>query len=407
MRCGLLGRTLGHSYSPLIHSYLGDYSYELFEKEPEDLEGFLKTGDFHGLNVTIPYKQAVIPYLDELSPAARRLGAVNTIVRREDGSLVGHNTDFFGFQAMVTRSGLSLSGKKALVLGSGGASKPAIAALEDLGARVINVSRSGENNYENLDLHRDAALIVNATPVGMYPKTGVSPLSLEGFPQLEGVLDLIYNPARTRLLLDAETQGLRTQNGLWMLVSQAWESAQWFLGQPIPEDKIQLIHSRIRSSVENLILIGMPGSGKSTVGQLLAQKLNREFRDADQVLEQQFGPIPEIFRTQGEAGFRKLETQVLTELSRHSGLVIATGGGCVTRPENYDLLHQNGRIFCLSRPLDQLSREGRPLSQDLGVEALYEARKDLYAQFADQTVQNTGVPQDTARQILTLWEEMK
>ena len=405
MNCCLLGRTLGHSYSPQIHRMLGDYTYQLFEKEPEDLEDFLLHGDFRGLNVTIPYKQAVIPYLRELSPIARRLGAVNTIVRKPDGSLKGHNTDFFGFCRMADSLHVDLRGKKALVLGTGGASKPVCAALQDRGAQVVSISRSGENNYQNLSLHRDAALIVNATPVGMYPQVGISPVDLSLFPHLEGVLDLIYNPARTQLLLDAESRGIPVRNGLLMLVAQAWESAQWFLDAPLPEDKIPAIHRAMQQTVENLILIGMPGSGKSTVGRLAARALGREFVDADRVLEETYGPIPEIFKNQGEEGFRRLETQILSQLGRQSSLVIATGGGCVTRPENYPLLHQNGRIFCLHRPLKDLTSKGRPLSQSRGVEALYAERAPLYAKFSDCTVENTGTPQAAADEILRKWEE--
>ena len=204
MKCGLLGRKLGHSYSPQIHACLGNYSYTLFEKEPEEVADFLKSGDFTGLNVTIPYKKTVIPYLDELSPAAKKLGAVNTVVRREDGTLFGHNTDYFGFASLLKRSGLDVAGKKVLVLGSGGASNTVTAVLTGLGAEAVVISRSGENNYENLQRHEDAAVIVNATPVGMYPNTGVSPVDLKRFPKLEGVLDVIYNPARTQLLLGAE-----------------------------------------------------------------------------------------------------------------------------------------------------------------------------------------------------------
>ena len=222
MKCGLLGRKLGHSYSPQIHALLGNYSYQLFEKEPEEIGDFLKNGDFTGLNVTIPYKKEVIPFLDELSPAAARLGAVNTIVRR-DGKLIGHNTDYFGFRRLVQESGLQVAGKKVLVLGSGGASSTAVAVLQELGAKVTVISRSGENNYENLDRHADAAVIANTTPVGMYPNTGKSALSLDGFPRLEGVLDAVYNPARTQILLDAERRGLAAVNGLWMMVAQAKE----------------------------------------------------------------------------------------------------------------------------------------------------------------------------------------
>ena len=289
MKCGLLGRHLGHSYSPQIHSQLSDYSYSLFEVEPEDLEAFLKTRDFHGLNVTIPYKKAVIPYLDALSPVAQELGAVNTILRRPDGTLIGHNTDYFGFRSMVERSGLECGDKKILVLGSGGASSTAQAVLKAMGAQVVVISRTGENNYSNLHLHQDAYAIVNTTPVGMYPNNLSTPADLNCFPNLKGVLDVIYNPARTQLLLDGENRGLVTMNGLWMLVAQATESAQWFTGSPIPLERIAQIHHSLKAQMENIILIGMPGCGKSTVGTELAKRLGRTFVDADAAIEEKAG----------------------------------------------------------------------------------------------------------------------
>lgn len=406
MQCGLLGRKLGHSYSPQIHSLLGDYSYALFEKEPEEVADFLKHGDFHGLNVTIPYKQAVIPYLDELSPIAEELGAVNTIVRRPDGKLVGHNTDYFGFAQMVQSCNLSLSGKKALVLGTGGASKPVVAVLQSLGAEVVTISRRGENHYGNLHRHADAALIVNTTPVGMYPNNGSTPLSLAEFPRLEGVLDIIFNPARTQLLLDAEARGLVARGGLLMLVAQAKEAAQWFTGQPIAEEAIHRIHALLSRQTQNIVLIGMPGCGKSTVGALLAEALNRPFVDADREITTLAGKsIPDIFAQDGEAAFRNWETQALEQLSKQSGLVIATGGGCVTQRRNYPLLHQNGRIFWLQRELDQLPTDGRPLSQSTAVEALYASREPLYRAFADKVIENSGTPRETVSQILRCLEE--
>ena len=405
MKCGLLGQKLGHSYSPQIHGKLADYEYSLYEKQPGELENFLKDGGFTGLNVTIPYKKSVIPYLDELSPTAARLGAVNTIVRKADGSLIGHNTDFFGFKSMVERSGLSPSGKKALVLGSGGASNTAVAVLKELGAQTIVISRSGENNYTNLQLHADAAIIVNATPVGMYPNVGVSPVNLNLFSKLEGVLDIVYNPARTQLLLDAEQRGLVTMNGLWMLVAQAKESAEWFSGRSIPDDRITTIHRELKTQMENIILIGMPGSGKSTVGQLLAQNLSRRFVDADKAIEKAAAmSIPDIFAQQGEDGFRALETQVLSELGKQSGLIIATGGGCVTQEENYHLLHQNGTIFCLNRELSALPTDGRPLSQAGKLEEMYRIRKPLYDRFADHHIRNKDL-NVTVAEILSILEE--
>ena len=406
MNCGLLGRKLGHSYSPQIHAFLGDYRYSLFEKEPEEVEAFLKSGDFTGLNVTIPYKKDVIPYLDELSPEAQRLGAVNTIVRRPNGSLIGHNTDYFGFRYLVRDSGLQVTGKKVLVLGSGGASNTAAAILQELGAKVIIISRTGENNYENLDLHADAAVIVNTTPVGMYPDTGRSPLSLDGFPALEGVLDVVYNPARTRILLDAERRGLVAVNGLEMLVAQAKQSAEWFAGTKIDDAVIARIHHALRLQMENIFLIGMPGCGKTTVGQQLAQRLNKKFVDADEELEKRAGrPITEIIPRDGEAAFRTLETQTLEALGKQSGLVIATGGGCVTQMRNYDLLHQNGTIFWLTRALDKLPTDGRPLSQAGRLEQMYEIRRPMYRSFADAVISNGGALEDTLAEIQHKLEE--
>ena len=389
MRCGLLGGKLGHSYSPFIHSHLGDYSYSLFEKSPEELDDFLKYGDFTGLNVTIPYKKTVIPYCQELSQRAAQLGAVNTLVRRSDGTLIGHNTDYFGFSSMLAQTGLQVAGKKALVLGSGGASATVSAVLKENGADVIVISRNGENNYNNLDRHKDAAILVNATPVGMYPDNGHSPVSLDAFPALEGVLDLIYNPARTALLIEAERRGLKTQNGLWMLVAQAWESAQWFTGDPIDESKIADIHNLLRCAMENIVLIGMPGCGKSTVGKRLSDKLGKTFIDADTKIVEAAGiSIPEIFKCSGEEGFRKIETEVLRDLGAMSGIVLATGGGCVTRPENLPLLHQNGTIYYLQRDIDKLPTEGRPLSQANALSEMFRVRKPLYECFADRIIDN-------------------
>lgn len=403
MRCGLLGKKLGHSYSPQIHSYLSDYTYELFEKSPEELEFFLKHGDFSGLNVTMPYKKDVIPYLDELSDRAAELGAVNTIVRRNDGTLIGHNTDYFGFQSMLNRSGLQVAGKKVLVLGSGGASATAVAVLKKQGSNVVVISRNGESNYNNLEQHADASVIVNTTPVGMYPNVGVSPVELALFHELEGVLDVVYNPARTQLLLDAEEIGLIANNGLWMLVAQAKESAEWFTGTTISDYKIADIHRILQKQMENLVLVGMPGCGKSTIGSLLANLLNKKFVDADEVVAKQAGmTIPEIFATSGEKGFRDLETRVLSELGKESGMVIATGGGCVTRQENYPFLHQNGRILWIRRDIEKLPVNGRPLSQRSNLEEMYRIRRPHYEAFADYSVDNDGSQEETVAQILNM-----
>ena len=404
MQCGLLGRLLGHSYSPQIHAMLGDYDYTLFEKEPEEIENFLKHGDWTGINVTVPYKKTVIPYLDELTPVAEKLGTVNTIIRR-NGKLTGHNTDYAGFLTMVKASGLAVTGRKVLVLGSGGASNTAVAVLKELGAHVVVISRSGENNYGNLHLHADAAVIVNTTPVGMYPNAGSSPVDLELFPELDGVLDVVYNPARTQLLLDAEKRGLTGMNGLLMLVVQAKEAAEWFTGTAIDADIITHIHRTLQHQMENIVLIGMPGSGKTTVGKLLSAKTGKRFIDADEELVQYAGcSIPDIFAKDGEPVFRQLETQVLSRLGQQSGLVLATGGGCVTQDRNYSLLHQNGTIFCIQRDINKLPTEGRPLSQATKAEELYRVRKTLYEAFADHMIDNNETIEAAVCQILLTLE---
>lgn len=408
MKSGLLGRKLGHSYSPQIHEYLGSYSYDLFEREPNEIEDFLRNGDFTGINVTIPYKKDVIPFLDELSPTAVKMGSVNTVVRRKDGSLFGHNTDYFGFTSMVHRSGIQVAGKKVLVLGSGGTSNTAVKALEDLGAQVIIVSRSGENNYDNLHVHQDAAVIVNTTPVGMYPNTGVSPVDLSCFPTLEGVLDVIYNPAKTQLLLDAEKLGLPHENGLWMLVAQAKEAAEYFGGSPLPDSIIEIVYNKMSAKMKNIILVGMPGSGKSTIAALLAEQLGRSIIDADQkVIELAGKSIPDIFAEDGEVIFRQWETQALSDLGKKSQLIIATGGGCVTQQRNYPLLHQNGMIFWLQRELDLLPTDGRPLSQIQKLSDMYAMRKPMYEAFSDYQIDNNGTCQESIHQILSILEGNK
>lgn len=390
MQCGLLGRKLGHSYSPQIHKRLANYQYDLFEVEPEDLESFLKTAPFQGLNVTIPYKKEVMAYCAALSDTARAIGSVNTLVRQKDGSLYGDNTDADGFAAMLSHSGIDPRGKKALVLGSGGASLAIVYVLKQLGAeQIVVISRSGENHYGNLHLHQDAQLIVNTTPVGMYPDTGVQPVDLRQFPSCEGVLDIIYNPAKTQLLLQAQALGLPHCDGLIMLVGQAKRAAERFTGTLLSESLIPKITGQLRFEMGNLILIGMPGCGKSTIGQALAQRLGRPFADADAEIERQSGlSIPQIFSRFGEERFRQEETKALQRLGKQSGLVIATGGGCVTRPENYPLLHQNGIVIFLQRDLSELATEGRPLSLASDLQQMYRKRLPLYEQFSDAAVVN-------------------
>ena len=406
MRAGLLGRKLGHSFSPQIHARLGSYSYDLFEVEPDALDNFMRGDRFDAMNVTIPYKKDVIPYCAELSDAARAIGSVNTIVRRADGTLFGDNTDAAGFTAMLKRLHLDPSGKKALVLGSGGASLTVRHVLKELGAEVVVISRSGEDNYENLDRHADARILVNTTPVGTYPNNGAAALSLSHFPRLEGVLDLIYNPARTALILDAMARGIPALGGLTMLVEQARAAAERFTGTQIDPACSEEIRCSLQNDTENIILIGMPGSGKTTLGQLIAEQTGRRFADSDDLIVERAGmSIPKYFAGHTEAEFRALETACIAELGKQSGLVIATGGGCVTKPENLNLLKQNGRIFFIQRDLDKLPTDGRPLSQANPLEALYEKRLPLYRSFADAEIDNNGAPETAAARILEVYHE--
>lgn len=402
MQCGLLGEKLGHSYSPQIHAELADYDYRLYEKAPDEVEDFVKNGDWHGLNVTIPYKKTVMAFCDELSETAATIGSVNTLLRRSDGTIFGDNTDAFGFETLLSQTHPdSIAGQKALVLGTGGASVTVCAVLRRHGAEVVTVSRTGENNYQNLDRHADAALLVNTTPVGMYPKNGVSPVELAAFPKLRCVLDVVYNPARTALLLQAEKLGIPHTGGLTMLVAQAKRSSEIFLGKKLPDGEIARITKLLTSSMQNIVLVGMPGCGKTTVGALLAKRLNRPFLESDAEIEKAASvSIPTIFQNEGEPGFRRRETAALSELSKQSGTVISTGGGCVTRPENYPLLHQNGIIVWLRRDLDKLAREGRPLSLGADLGAMYAVREPLYARFADHTVDNSGTPEQSVDAIL-------
>lgn len=401
LHCGLLGGKLGHSYSPAIHHELGDYEYRLYEKTPEALADFLTGGSFDGLNVTIPYKKTVMPFCAELSETARRVGCVNTLVRRADGTLYGDNTDVFGFARMLASTGVSAEGRKALVFGSGGASGTACDVLRRAGAQVVCISRSGADNYENLSRHADAQILVNATPLGMYPNNGTSPADLSAFPRCECVLDVVYNPARTALLLQAEALGIPHAGGLEMLVAQAVRSSEQFTGSTISDARIAEITRKLSHTMLNIVLVGMPGCGKSTVGRLLAARLGREFLDADDTVVQAAGrSIPDIFREGGEAAFRAQETQALRMLGARSACVIATGGGCVTRAENYPLLHQNSVIIWLRRDTARLPSNGRPLSQGADLSAMYAARAPLYERFSDASADNNGTPEQTVEQIL-------
>ena len=404
LKCGLLGEKLGHSYSPQIHSMLADYEYKLFEKSPEELEDFLKSGEFDGLNVTIPYKKSVMPYCAELSPTAAQIGSVNTIVRRSDGSLYGDNTDAFGFENLIVHNGIGVKGKKALVLGTGGASVTAQAVLKNLGAsEVVVISRKGEDNYENIAKHADAEIIANTTPVGMYPNNGKAAVDLTQFPKLSGVLDVVYNPARTALLLQAEKLCIPCAGGLYMLVSQAKRSCELFTGKSIPDSEIDRIERVLSHRMQNIVIIGMPGSGKTAVSTMLAERLGRKIFDTDTIVSEKAGmTIPEIFAAQGEAGFRKLETEATAEVGKLSGNIISTGGGVVTVADNYELLHQNGVIVWIERDTNKLARDGRPISLSSDLNELYAARLPLYERFADIKADNNGDINDTVNAIMEM-----
>lgn len=424
MKFGLLGRKLGHSYSPKIHKMLHGVPYALYEAEPEAVEEFLKTTDLDGINVTIPYKETVLKHCVWLSETARKIGCVNTLLKKEDG-WHGYNTDYYGFCRMLLEAGIDPAGKKCMILGNGGASLTARTALQDLGASgIVIMSRkpgtgrrgpgTGKESsspvsfdtYDHLGAYKDTEVIVNTTPVGMYPENGAALLDPADFPLLKGTADVIYNPARTKFLLLSERAGIPYAGGLAMLVAQAKKSAEIWLSEEIDDSRIRKIRDQLSREMQNIILIGMPGSGKSSVGKALSGMTGRRFADADEeIIETAGKSIPEIFREEGEEGFRRRETEALKKLGKESGLIIATGGGCVTRPENYPLIHQNGSIVWIRRNLSLLPSDGRPLSQANPPEKLWNERKESYAAFADFTADNDGTVEETAEKILKLTAE--
>ena len=407
MEYGLIGERLGHSYSPQIHRVFGDYDYQLYPMPEEAVGELLKKRRFKGLNVTIPYKKTVLPYCDEISPAVRAIGSANTLVNR-NGKIFAENTDLPGMLFMLDKAGISLTGRKAVILGSGGTSLTAQAACRSRGAReTVVVSRFGPITYEVLyRRHTDADIIINATPVGMYPHTLISPVELDRFPQLKGAADVIYNPAKTALLLDAEKRGIPCVDGLWMLVSQAWYAAKLFLDTEIPQEKIQEAFRAVRAECLNLVLVGMPGSGKTTQGKMLAQRMGRKFVDLDGEIIRRFGPIPEIFAQKGEAAFRDMESEITAEFGKESGLVIATGGGAVLRESNVLSLRQNGVVAWLRRPAEGLATAGRPLST--GLERLREMERErlpLYRACADFAVDIQENKEATCQRIMEGFNE--
>lgn len=396
---GLLGRTLGHSFSPQIHKSLGGYSYELFEVEPENLKGFFENTALKGFNVTIPYKKDVIKYCSSLSDAAQKTGSVNTIVRNPDGSFAGHNTDYYGLDYLIRSAGFGVSGAKIIILGNGGVSGTVRQLMNDRGAsEVVTISRKGEENYENISRHYDAEFVINTTPVGMYPDNGRAVIDITEFKSCRGVIDLIYNPIKTRLVMDAENMGIPAEGGLKMLVAQAAGACELFLGSKISDELIEAEYMRILRQVENIILIGMPGCGKSSIGERLAEITGKSFADSDiKIIEQTGRSAEDIICSDGEEYFRKLETGIAGTEGVHTGRVIATGGGVVTRDENLDLLRQNGRIVYIKRSLEELSSDGRPISAANRIEELFSRRKAAYESWSDFEVENTGIEETAAK----------
>lgn len=382
---GLLGKSLAHSFSPAIHAMFGRYDYQLYPVSEEALRDFLKDTDLDGFNVTIPYKQTVFHLCDEVTKSASGIGSVNTVLKR-DGKLYGYNTDYDGFRCLLGRE---TDYKKALVLGSGGASKAVQAVLEDSSIPFVVISRTGENNYTNLSLHRDADLIVNATPVGMYPENGEAPINLEDFPNCRRVLDLIYNPLKTALILQAEALGIKAENGLKMLVSQAAHAAELFDNNKYYVNRIEEVTDRLFRQQRNIALIGMPGCGKTTVGEKLAALSGRSLFDCDRELEKILGmTIPEFFEKFGEAAFRKEETKLLLPLSQKTGIILSCGGGVVCREQNRDALKQNSIIVHLERPIEVLPSNGRPVTLERGLIALAAERMPKYRAWADVSFLN-------------------
>lgn len=409
---GCIGKKLTHSFSKEIHAKLADYEYELMELTEEEIAPFFEKKTFAAINVTIPYKQTVIPYLDWVSPIASRIGAVNTVVNKE-GQLYGYNTDYYGMKALIERIGIDVSGKKVLVLGTGGTSKTARVVAKDLGAsKVLTVSRRKTGEYityeEAILNHADAEVIINTTPSGMYPDCGSKPIDITPFTQLEGVVDAVYNPLRTNLVLDAKERGIKAECGLYMLVMQAVVAVEKFLDTSIPKEQADRVFADIFASKENIVLTGMPGSGKSTVGNLLHVD-GFEFIDIDAEVEKRCGcSIKELIQAKGETYFRDLETEVIRDVSSQSCRIISTGGGAILREENVRLLSQNGKLFFLDADLNRLqATDSRPLSDTHEkLQKLYAERIDIYRGTAHVIVPDLGSAEAEASYIVMKRKEL-
>ena len=408
MKFGLLGRTLGHSFSPRIHSALGNTNYELFEREPSQLQEFFADPELQGINITIPYKVNALEACDEVDPRAERIGCVNTMVRK-DGKWHGYNTDYDGFVFTLQHAGIDVSGKECIILGDGASSATVHVALEDLGAKnIVHLSRKTAPFYGDApNYYETAQIIINCTPIGMYPHNPANLIDITQFSKLEGVVDLIYNPRRTILLLQAEMMEIPHCDGLPFLVAQGVEAANHFQGESFGTKEIEQILRDMRREKENIILIGMPGVGKTTVGKALGEEMGRTCVDVDHELEKEIGDISTYITEQGEPAFREKEAEMIAKFGTQTGLIISTGGGCVTVPKNFAHLRQNGRIYQLTQPVENLSTSGRVLSSG-GIERLREleaTRTPMYESFAQCIVEHNRNAPETVASILEDFEE--
>lgn len=407
MEYGCIGEHLKHSFSKEIHASFADYNYDICEIPREKLDAFLTERNFCGINVTIPYKESVIPYLDEIDDAAREIGAVNTIVNR-GGRLCGYNTDFYGMKDLILHEGIELAGKKVAILGTGGTAKTARQVAKSLAAKEIYmVSRSvgtGVISYEHLYAEcSDVQVIINTTPVGMYPNLYATPIDLARLPKLCGVIDAVYNPLRTMLVSGARQLGIKSNGGLYMLVAQAARACEIFLEKQIQKDEVERVFRNISRAKENIVLVGMPASGKTTVGRILSEKFGIELVDTDDLIEQEYKmPIRDIFERYGESEFRKIETHIIKDkVALLNNKVISTGGGAVLNRENTDALKMNGRIYLIDRPLEQLvPTVSRPTASSReAIEKRYKERYDIYRSCADKVISVTGDAQSVAEAI--------
>lgn len=402
---GLIGRKLGHSYSPQIHSYLGDYEYNIYEMEEDAVGSFLEKREFDAINVTIPYKKTVMPFLDRIDASALKIGSVNTIVKEADGTLTGYNTDYYGFSYMLKKGNIDVCGKKVMILGDGGASATVQCVVKDMNAaEIIVVSRHTDTNYDNIHLHYDSDIIINTTPVGMYPHNLETLVNLNNFKNLSGVADVIYNPKRTQLILDAEKRKINNISGLYMLAAQAKKAAEYFFRKDYDEGIIDFIVEKLSFELTNILLVGMPGCGKTTIGTVLAEHYGRKLVDMDALIVEKAGmTIPEIFALQGETGFRKIEAEVAKEVGKEKELVISTGGGVIVTPENHDALRQNATVVFINRDISVLPTDGRPLSQKNSLQEMYNKRLPLYRSICHHEVDGNGTVEEVAERIEALF----